>query len=107
MGIVVGCDVSRDWIDVRMEEREARIANDAASIGAWAKQLPPSCRVGMEATGTMHELLALKLAERGHIVYVLNPRWVHQYAKCLGVRGKTDRGDAAVIARFVAAEKQT
>ena len=104
MGIVVGCDVSRDWVDVHTQDREARIANNAASIGAWAKQLPPGCRVGMEATGTMHELLALKLVEREHIVYVLNPRWVHQYAKGLGLRGKTDRGDAAVIARFVAAE---
>lgn len=104
MGIVIGCDVSRDWIDVQMQERQARIANDSAAIAAWARQLPPGCRVGMEATGTLHEELALKLVERDHIVYVLNPRWVHQYAKGLGLRGKTDRGDAGVIARFIAAE---
>jgi transposase len=104
MGIIVGCDVSRDWIDVQMQDRQARIANDPTALAAWARQLPSGCRVGMEATGTLHEELALKLFERDHIVYVLNPRWVHQYAKAVGLRGKTDRGDAGVIARFVAAE---
>src|SRR5258708_29118815 len=58
----------------------------------------------MEATGEMHELLAGKLVKYVHTVFVVNPRWIHQYAKAIGQRGKTDRSDAALIARFIAAE---
>ena len=103
MGIIVGCDVSRDWIDCAGAQT-SRIVNEERAIAAWARQLPPRSVVGMEATGTMHEVLARELFERGHVVFVLNPRWVRQYAKGLGLRGKTDRGDASLIARFIAAE---
>lgn len=48
--------------------------------------------------------LADVLHGAGHTVYVINPRWIHLYAKGVGARGKTDRSDAALIARFVAAE---
>jgi transposase len=58
----------------------------------------------MEATGEMHELLATKLVKHGHTVFVVNPRWIRHYARGLGLRGKTDRSDAALIARFVASE---
>lgn len=106
--IVIGCDVSKAWVDVCDARAAAswspRIANTQAHIESWIETLPAGCRVGMEATGTMHELLARCLVQAGHTVYVINPRWVHAYAKALGLRGKTDRGDARLIARYVAAE---
>jgi transposase len=37
-------------------------------------------------------------------VYVLNPKDVRHYAKGVGMRGKTDRVDAALIARYIAHE---
>src|SRR5258708_22725129 len=52
----------------------------------------------------MQEWLAGKRVKYGHTVFVVNPRWIHQYAKAIGQRGKTDRSDAALIARFIAAE---
>lgn len=104
----VGCDISKDWIDVEnlgpAPQRRFRLDNKAQAIDRFARELPAGSLVGMEATGEMHELLARKLVKRGHIVFVVNPRWIHLYAKGIGVRGKTDRSDAALIARFIAAE---
>lgn len=106
MGTVVGCDVSKEWIDVQLLEPEvrSRVRNSASAIERFLAKLPTPCAIGMEATGKMHELLADTAAATGRTVFVLNPRWVRQYARGLGVRGKSDRGDAMVIARFVAAE---
>lgn len=104
--VVVGCDVSQQWIDVQLlePERHFRIANKPGAVTRFAGELPPGSRVGMEATGTLHELLADAMSAVGHTVFVLNPRWVHRYAAGVGARGKSDRGDAKVIARFVHAE---
>lgn len=108
MGIIVGCDISQDWIDAECRAAPAtyqmRFDNKARAIDRFARGLPPGSVVGMEATGQMHELLARKLVECGHTVFVINPRWIRNYAKGMGVRGKSDRSDAALIARFVAAE---
>lgn len=106
MGVVAGCDVSKGWIDVHVLEtgRWTRIANEAGCIDRLGRELPSGSSVGMEATGTMHELLAQRLEAAGHTVYVINPRWVSHYRRGIGARGKTDRSDALVIARFVAAE---
>lgn len=105
MGMVIGCDVSKDRIDVQVlgaaVHRRAQIANREGAIRRWVAQLPACCRVGMEATGTLHEVLARVLVEAGHTVYVLNPRWVYAYRRALGVRGKTDLVDALVIARYI------
>jgi len=108
MGIIVGCDISKGWIDVERvgaEQQPAlRLDNSARAVDCFARELPAGSLVGMEATGEMHELLAGKLVKYGHTVFVVNPRWIHQYAKVIGQRGKTDRSDAALIARFIAAE---
>ena len=103
---VVGCDVSKLWIDVHTAERAFRIDNNAAATARLARELPVASWIGMEATGELHVVLADALAKRGHVVFVINPRWIYNYAKSLGMRGKTDRTDAALIARFVAAEGQ-
>jgi transposase len=106
METFVGCDVSKDWIDVQVlyPALRRRVQNMPGALQRLARELPPGSRVGMEATGTMHELLARELVAAGHTVYVLNPRWVRAYARSLGLRGKTDRADALLIARYLAAE---
>ncbi len=108
MEIEVGCDVSQRYIDVQVLEpqRRRRIRNNRKELERLAAELPPGSFVGMEATGTLHELLADILTEAGHTVYVINPRWIHRYAGSIGARGKTDRSDAMVIARYVHAERR-
>ena len=102
----VGCDVAKEWIDVHCADRVTRIDNTLKAARHLAHELPAGSWVGMEATGRLHVLLADTLAAQGHVVFVINPRWIYNYGKGLGLRGKTDRIDAALIARFVAAEGQ-
>jgi len=54
----------------------------------------------MEATGIYHEALAYALHDAGAMVCVVNPAYIHDYAKSLGVRNKTDKKDSVVIAHF-------
>ena len=58
----------------------------------------------MESTGIFHELLAEVAHKLGFIVFVLNPKDARHYAKGVGLRGKTDRVDAELIARMIAHE---
>ena len=80
------------------------LSNEAKELRGWLKSLPAGTRVGIEATGSFHQLLADLAHAAGLTVYVLNPREVKKYAEGVGRRGKTDRVDAEVIARLVARE---
>lgn len=104
----IGCDVGKRLVDVCWSDVESfQVANERGAIEAFAHRLPPGCVVGMEATGQYHELLADTLALAGHRVYVINARWIHAYRRGVGMRGKTDRTDAEVIARYVEAEHRS
>jgi len=81
-----------------------RIANERHAIGTWLREVPCGSRLGLEATGSHHELLADLAHAAGLQVFVLNARDVRRYAQGVGRRGKTDRIDAEVIARYVARE---
>ena len=58
--------------------------------------------VCLEATGIYHEALSYALFEMGIKVSVVNPAFVRDFAKGLGVRGKTDKKDSMVLARYSA-----
>ncbi|MBN4972822.1 IS110 family transposase [Stenotrophomonas maltophilia] len=81
-----------------------RIPNSASAIGKWLSGLPTRTRIGVEATNRYHELVAQSAQKAGHAVFVLNPRDIKHYAKGVACRGKTDSGDAQVIARYIAKE---
>jgi transposase len=61
--------------------------------------------VVMEATGCYHWLLCAIAHSQGHRVAVVNPRRILEYARSCGRRNKTDKVDAALIARFGAVQK--
>lgn len=103
----VGVDVAKESVVAACANESfapRTIGNRRRELCAWLKALPSGTRIGLEATGRYHQLLADLAHERGMIVYVVNPRDLRHYAKGLGRRGKTDRVDAQVIARFVAKE---
>lgn len=109
METAIGCDVGKARIDVAIladREKRLQLNNDQRAIEHFAHSLPAGSRIGMEATGTFHEMLADTLAAAGHRVFVINPRWIRAYARGLGMRGKSDRCDAMVIARYVRAEQR-
>lgn len=103
----IGVDVSKDHVMVACAAQSfpvRKLANQRTALLAWLKSVPAGSRIGMEATGCYHELLASLARRAGLVVYVLNPKDVHHYAKGVGKRAKTDRVDAALIARYVAKE---
>ena len=79
-------------------------AHAPAAVNAWLATLPETVHLGVESTGDYHRLLAERAHARGITVYVLNPHDVHHYARALGRRAKTDRVDAALLARYLAQE---
>lgn len=99
----IGVDVSKDELVVATygQEPVVCLANRPAAIHRWLKELPPGCRIGMEATSTYHVQLAERAYAAGHCVYVFNPRQISRYLGSLRQRGKTDLLDARGIARFV------
>ena len=103
----IGADVGKDEVVMACVEGSfatRKIHNQRAALLAFLKDLPAGSRIGMESTGIYHELLAELAHKRGLVVYVLNPKDTRHYAKAMGLRGKTDRVDAELIARMIAHE---
>jgi transposase len=103
----VGVDVAKDTVVVACAEQYfpvQEIRNQRASLRTWLKSLPAGSRLGLESTGSYHEVLADLAHAHGHTVYLLNPRETRHDAKAMGARAKTDRVDAILLARLVAQE---
>ena len=103
----IGADVAKDAIVVACSEGSfsvREVANQRTALLDFLKRLPAGSRIGVESTGTYHELFAEAAHQLGFLVFVLNPKDTRHYAKAVGLRGKTDRVDAELIARMIAHE---
>lgn len=103
----IGADVAKDAIVVACSEGSfpvREVANQRAAVLAFLQSLPAGSRIGVEATGSYHELFAEAAHRLGFAVFVLNPKDTRHYAKAVGLRSKTDRVDAELIARMIAHE---
>jgi len=104
----IGADVGKFEIVIASHDgaqgEPLTIPNTRSGIGRWLRTVSVTSCLAMEATGGYHSLLADLAHAHGLPVYVLNPKHVHHYAISLGSRGKTDRLDAQVIARYLAQE---
>jgi transposase len=104
---VIGIDISKARLDVAMYpsgKREAFV-NDKTGIKDLVRQLAkirPTLIV-LEATAGLERPVARAVASAELPVVVVNPRLVRDFAKATGQLAKTDRIDAAVLARFGAA----
>lgn len=100
----VGVDVSKSTLDVCvLPTGEAfKVSNDSTGIAKLLTRLRPMSpeRVVMEATGGFENEAAATLFLAGFKVCVVNPLQVRNFAKADGQLAKTDRVDAAVIAKF-------
>jgi transposase len=102
---IIGIDVSRDWLDIHClpDGHSLRLPNTAESH----QQLITLARargalVAFEATGGLEWPLWTALEEAGVPARQLPPAQVKAFAASCGTRAKTDRIDAALIARFMA-----
>src|SRR5262250_772565 len=99
----IGADVAKDTIVVACSEGGfpvCEVANQRSAVLAFLKSLPAGCRIGVESTVTYHDLFAETAHQLGFLVFLLNPKDTRHYAKAVGLRGKTDRVDAELIARI-------
>ena len=100
---VLGCDISKSFLDVfdPRSQRCERIANDKHAIEAFAASLAgTNCLVVFEATGVHDRLLRHALGEHGIAARRLNPVQARRFAEMRGRLAKTDRIDAALLARM-------
>ncbi|HED04471.1 MAG TPA: IS110 family transposase, partial [Candidatus Fraserbacteria bacterium] len=102
--VVVGIDLSKARLDVALRPEDASwsVTNDPAGLQALVEQLKPLApqMVVLEASGGLERPVATTLRRAGLAVAVLNPRRVRDFARAMGILAKTDRLDAAVLARF-------
>ena len=103
----VGIDVAKDRLDVVVGAtgEYLRATNDDRGIRSVVSRLgrEETALVVVEATGGLERPLAVALSVEGVPVAVVNPRQVRDFAKATGRLAKTDRIDAAVLARFAEA----
>lgn len=99
-----GVDVGRDWLDVAVAPggRAWRVPNAPAGVETVLARLKRAgvVRVVLESIGAYGQMLVRALARAGFEVAVVDPRRVRALRLAEGRRAKTDRLDAALIARF-------
>lgn len=114
--ITIGIDVSKDKLDCSLLKQREPLkvktkvfknnSHDHEKLIEWSltntKQAIGDIHFVMEATGVYHEGLAYYLHEAGAKVSIVNPAHVHNYAKSLGKRTKSDKKDSVVISRYAA-----
>jgi transposase len=112
--VFAGVDVSKDRLDVCLrwseperhnEEDAFVVAYDESGIDALVSRLleeRPELVI-LEATGGFERTVVGALAAVGLAVVVVNPRQVRDFARATGRLAKTDRIDAAILARFAEA----
>ena len=102
---IVGMDIAKGWLDVAVagERQSERIANTPEAIGAWLERVRPSL-VAFEPTGGYERPLCARLRERGIVFVRVHPNAVIAFRRSRGIKAKTDRIDARLIAAFAAEE---
>ena len=105
--VTIGIDISKDRLDAHRHPDGAaqQFANTRGGLTQLIRWIGTTRveRVVFEATGRYHRDLEGRLGEAGFPLAKVNPRQVKRFAQSFGVRAKTDRADAAMLARMGAA----
>jgi len=110
---VLGIDIAKQKFDAALlvdgKTKHKACKNSAEGFEAlrlWLeKQGIRKVHACLEATGNYGEALAIYLHEAGHIVSIVNPARIKGFGQSELIRTKTDKIDAALIARFCLAMK--
>lgn len=103
MDDTIGVDISKPTLDAfRLRTREHRqFPNDRAGCAALIRWIGASAvRVVFEPTGPYHRLFEASLVAAGIEAVKVNPRSSRRFAEATGELAKTDRIDAAILARM-------
>ena len=112
---MLGIDVSKETLDADWAHGERKRRRTFQNgPGGWQKMLAwlkdsggSHVHVCMEATGRHSLGLALALHDAGHVVSVVNPAQIRDFARTKLGRNKTDKVDAALIREYVELFKPT
>ncbi|RXF66935.1 IS110 family transposase [Hansschlegelia zhihuaiae] len=102
----LGFDVSKDWIDAARDGGGpvVRIANDGAAIAAFLAAEASVALAAFEPTGGHERALRRALREAAVPFARVHPNEIAAFRVRRGVKAKTDRIDARLIADFAALE---
>ncbi len=100
--IFVGVDVAKDWLDIHHASRGAtRINNSHAAVRSFgARCAKEGAWVVFEASGGYDHQLRDALESAQVRFSRINPRQARDFARAMGVIGKTDRVDARMLAEL-------
>ncbi len=104
MNDTIGIDISKDKLDAYwLSNREHRqFCNDKAGVRAlalWALEAGIT-QVIFESTGVYHRLVETSLSQHGVSFARVNPRQARRFCEGAGQLAKTDRVDAAMLAKM-------
>ena len=114
MDAVLGIDIAKAKFDVALQGPDGRVRRKSCAntptgfreLDAWLRRHGVThVHACLEATGAYGDALATWLYDAGHRVSVVNPMMIHAFAASQLSRTKTDRTDAALIARFCATQQ--
>jgi transposase len=105
---VLGIDVGKRDVHAVLLQSQRSTSKSAPNspsgilqLQTWLKNRKAErLHVCLEATGGWSEEVAIALAELGHMVSIVNPARIKAFAQSEMLRTKTDKVDAALIARF-------
>jgi transposase len=100
----IGVDVSKDTLDVHLHPAgdHSQFANTPKGFKAILRWIAgrPVARLVFEATGPYHRAFERAMGEAGLPLCKVNPRQAKRFGEAIGQLAKTDRMDAAMLARF-------
>ena len=104
MNDTIGIDVSKDWLDAySMASAEHRqFANDGRGLRALHRWIESSGAglIVFEASGVYHRRLENSLSAKAVPYSKVNPRQARRFAEATGKIAKTDKVDAAILAKM-------
>lgn len=106
--MIIGVDVAKEWIDIAVagDSRVKRIVNSEPAIDAWLSQIGAGAigLVAFEPTGGYERHLRRCLHRAKVASKQVHPNEVVAYRRRRGIKAKTDRIDAKLLADFAAEE---
>ena len=99
----IGVDISKDTLDIHRlsDGKHIRFGNDKAGLAALRRWIGKTrVRVVYESTGRYHRDMEGVLDTAGHALVKVNPGRARRFAQAAGYGAKTDRVDAAMLARM-------
>lgn len=101
--VFCGIDISKEWIDIALNNSVTRLQQDKKEIIHFIKQhinVPKETLVILESTGGYEQLVAECFNDAGITVHIAHPNKVRDFSKAKGRLAKNDRLDAITLSEY-------